>query len=292
MPMLLKNPWTWLLIAFVVLTSVVGFFLFGKNSMSSKKEFVGDDAVVSKSEKLSNDEKQALVERLESGNDIPQETDEDGEAGSGNQSTREGDRIDSAKSIDLSQAGDNKNAGTAEENLVSSEKTEKLRDNADAREESFSVLDKLVSWGFSKKSERKIDTIVLHSTYNALGGDPFSVSKIIDIYKSYGVSPHYLLARDGTVYRLVKETNIAYHAGESQMKDGRDNVNDFSIGIEIIGKADGNPTDEQYVSLQELIADIKSRYDIKHILGHSDIASGRKTDPWGFDWGEIHGKKL
>jgi len=139
---------------------------------------------------------------------------------------------------------------------------------------------------------REIDTVVIHSTYNATGGDPFSVAKIIDIYKSYSVAPHYLVARDGTVYRLVEEKNIAYHAGDSKMPDGRKNVNDFSIGIEIIGKDDGTPSDEQYASLEKLLTDIKARNDIKHIVGHSAIARGRKNDTWGFDWKKIGGKEL
>lgn len=151
----------------------------------------------------------------------------------------------------------------------------------------FSIKNNLVSWGYQKSSDRKIDTIIIHSTYNALGGDEHSLGKILDIYKSYGVSPHYIIYREGKIYRLVEEKNIAYHAGESSVPDGRTNVNNFSIGIEVIETASESPSSAQYSFLKRLIADIKSRYKIKYVLGHSDISPGRKTDPWNFDWGKI-----
>ncbi len=134
---------------------------------------------------------------------------------------------------------------------------------------------------------RGIDTIVLHSSYNAQGGDQYSVDKTIAEYEQYGVGAHYLIDRSGTIYRLIEETNIAYHAGSSKMPDGRKNVNDFSIGIEMIATEESGYTDRQYTAVNSLIADIKSRYKIKSIVGHMDIAPGRKTDPWKFDWKKL-----
>lgn len=155
------------------------------------------------------------------------------------------------------------------------------------------IRDRLMSSGFASGSGvRSVDTVVMHSTYNPLGGDEFGVDRIIGIYRSYGVSSHYLIARDGTVYRLVRENDIAYHAGVSKMRDGRADVNGFSIGIELVGNEDSGYTDAQYAALNALIGDIRVRHDIRHILGHDDIAPGRKTDPWGFDWARIGGKKL
>ena len=180
---------------------------------------------------------------------------------------------------------------------ISETKTESKEDDDNVSKSSdskskLSVTNRLVSFGYQAASGRKIDTVVIHSTYNPLGGDPYSVSKAIDIYKSYGVSPHYIVARDGKVYRLVEEKNIAYHAGDSRVPDGRTNVNAFSIGIEVLTKETGDePMDAQYSALRALLSDIKSRSSIKYILGHSDIAPGRKSDPWGFDWKEIGGKK-
>ncbi|MDD5083806.1 MAG: N-acetylmuramoyl-L-alanine amidase [Candidatus Moranbacteria bacterium] len=147
------------------------------------------------------------------------------------------------------------------------------------------IRNKLVGFGFSVPSKpRTIDTIILHSSYDSVGDDPYSVEGIIGVYKSYGVSAHYLIGRDGIVYRLVKDENIAWHAGVSKMPDGRTDVNDFSIGIELINTKTGEYTDEQYTALKLLIASLKDQYAIKYVLGHDDIAPGRKTDPWGFDW--------
>lgn len=149
------------------------------------------------------------------------------------------------------------------------------------------IVDKLLSSGFEAASGRKIDTIIIHSSYDAIGNDPYSVNGIISEYKSYGVSAHYLIARDGTVYRLVKEGDIAYHAGVSQTPDERTNVNDFSIGIELINTKDGKFTENQYEALNNLISSLKAKYKIKYVLGHDQIAPGRKDDPWNFDWDKI-----
>lgn len=151
----------------------------------------------------------------------------------------------------------------------------------------INISSKFVSWGYKKTYARKIDTIIIHSTYNALGGDPFSLDKILDIYKSYGVSPHYIIDRSGKIYRLVADENIAYHAGESRVPDGRAGVNNFSIGIELINSKTEKPKDDQYAALKKLIARLKSEYSIKYVLGHNQIAPGRKDDPWNFDWKKI-----
>jgi N-acetylmuramoyl-L-alanine amidase len=156
----------------------------------------------------------------------------------------------------------------------------KAADNAS----SLKIADRLVSWGYTAKDSRAIDTIIIHSNYNTLSDDPYSISGSIQQFKTYGVAAHYLIGRDGTIYRLVAEKNVAYHAGVSSVPDGRKNVNDFSIGIELMTKdQNDSPTASQYAALKKLVTDIKSRYSIKYVLGHKDIAPGRKTDPWGFN---------
>lgn len=150
------------------------------------------------------------------------------------------------------------------------------------------IINKLVNWGFTKEESRAINTIIIHSSYNALGNNPHNVEDIINKeYKPAGVSSHYIIARDGTIYRLVQDKNIAYHAGVSKMPDGRTNVNNFSLGIEIVETTSESPSAEQYTALKNLIIYLKGKYKIKYILGHSDIAPGRKTDPWNFDWKRI-----
>ena len=150
------------------------------------------------------------------------------------------------------------------------------------------IIEKKVSFGFGVPSKsRTIDTIVLHSSYDPEGDTPYSVEKVIAIWKGYEVAPHYMIDRKGNIYRLVDDANIAYHAGVSEMSDGRTNVNDFSIGIEILNTKDDKYTDAQYDAVNDLIAYLKDKYSIKNVVGHDDIAPGRKTDPWHFNWEKL-----
>lgn len=167
----------------------------------------------------------------------------------------------------------------------STEKSQQATGNKNS--DSGKIVQRLVSWGFQKSSDRKIDTIIVHSSYDAIGKDPYSVSGIIEEYRQAQVSAHYLIARDGTVYQLVADQNIAWHAGVAKMPDGRTDVNSFSLGIEIINTQEGKFTDQQYSAVNSLIATLKKKYPIKNILGHSDIAPGRKTDPWGIEWKKV-----
>lgn len=147
------------------------------------------------------------------------------------------------------------------------------------------IINHLMPAGFSvPQKPRNIDTIVLHSSYDLSGADPYSVEGIVKEYTSYGVSSHYLIDRKGIIYRLVEDKNIAYHAGVSKMSDNRTNVNDFSIGIEMMNTEKGQFTNAQYDAVNNLIASLKKQYLIKSVVGHSDIAPDRKTDPWNFDW--------
>lgn len=287
----IKNPWVWLLVLFVLVSGGVGIFLFrGGSSRVMENETLTLPAAMTDG-LLSTEDSESIVKVLEEGNVSPGES-ESGDDASG--------VMDQGATGELAAASPSVPAEASSSTPTKETDSVKTTDDSTATSETspskssgkFSIEKKLVSWGFTASSGRKIDAVVIHSTYNALGGDPFSVSKIIDIYKSYGVSPHYLVARDGMVYRMVEEKNIAYHAGDSEMPDGRTNVNAFSIGIEVIGKDDGSPSDAQYDALKKLLADIETRHDIKHILGHSDIAPGRKSDPWGFSWKKIGGKEL
>lgn len=150
------------------------------------------------------------------------------------------------------------------------------------------IVNRLMSSGFSvPATPRSINTVVLHSSYDLNGADQYSVNGVIKEYESYGVSAHYLIDRAGTIYRLVEDKNIAYHAGVSKMSDGRINVNDFSIGIEMLNMQTGQFTDAQYTAVNNLIASLKKQYPITSVVGHSDIAPGRKTDPWNFDWKKV-----
>jgi hypothetical protein len=145
----------------------------------------------------------------------------------------------------------------------------------------------ILDFGYSiPDAPRTIDTIIVHSIYNALGGDIYSLNGVLEEYEMYQVAAHYLIDRDGTIYQTAPNEAVAYHAGQSQMPDGRTGVNDFSIGIEIINSEEDNPTEFQYQSLASLANYLKRSYLVpnENILGHNDIAPERKTDPWNFDW--------
>lgn len=155
------------------------------------------------------------------------------------------------------------------------------------------ITDNIVKWGYSApKKARVIDTVIIHSSYDVLGSNPYSVAGVVKEYKMYGVSPHYLISRKGNIYRLVKDKYIAFQAGRGKYPDTNKviNMNNSSIGIELIYKNTEEPNDVQYGSLANLINYLKSKYKIKYILGHSQTSITGKTDPWNFDWNKFNQK--
>jgi N-acetylmuramoyl-L-alanine amidase len=134
-----------------------------------------------------------------------------------------------------------------------------------------------------------VDTIVLHATV---------LDTIDEVVQRFGnpvsrVSAHYTIDRDGTLVCHVPERLRAWHAGQSKIKDGRESVNDFSIGIELVNLNDGiDPFPrEQILSLRLLLAAIISRHPIRQIITHYECAypPGRKSDPVGFQNSWIEG---
>ncbi|MDU9050986.1 MAG: N-acetylmuramoyl-L-alanine amidase [Candidatus Electrothrix sp. Rat3] len=131
----------------------------------------------------------------------------------------------------------------------------------------------------------EIDTLIIHSMHNPEEKNGFSALSCKKCLDKYGVSAHYLIDLSGTVWQLISEDKKAWHAGISRMpEDGREGVNAFSIGIELIGSEETDFTETQYQALALLTQDILSRHPLQYIYGHCDIAPGRKTDPWGLDW--------
>ena len=164
-----------------------------------------------------------------------------------------------------------------------------------------------------------VDMLVIHFT---AGG---TLQGCVDWFKNSAnrVSAHYVLGKDGRAVQMVKHAEKAWHAGKSEWK-GRSNCNGFSIGIEIVNwgelKKTGDKfycwpgeftqeyngaqpvmaggkywepyTDAQYDMLSQLSKSIIRRHSIPHslVVGHSDIAPGRKTDPGPhFDWDRFKG---
>ena len=101
------------------------------------------------------------------------------------------------------------------------------------------------------------------------------------------VSSHLLIRRDGSALQFVALDRRAWHAGLSSFC-GRERCNDYSIGIELEGSDDIPFTQSQYQQLAVLTAEIRALFPAigpDRIVGHSDIAPGRKTDPGPhFDW--------
>lgn len=114
---------------------------------------------------------------------------------------------------------------------------------------------------------------------------PFFV-EIADIQ----VSAHLLISREGVVTQYVPFGRKAWHAGKSDFK-GRDNCNDYSIGIELEGTDFEGFTEHQYESLIKVVKALQREYPgltSDRIVGHSDIAPGRKTDPGPFfKWSKL-----
>ncbi len=105
------------------------------------------------------------------------------------------------------------------------------------------------------------------------------------------VSSHLLIRRDGEPVQYVPFSRRAWHAGKSRYR-GREACNDFSIGIELEGQDETPYEPVQYRQLAEVIQGLRRRYPAigeQDIVGHTDIAPGRKTDPGpAFDWAQLH----
>ncbi len=101
------------------------------------------------------------------------------------------------------------------------------------------------------------------------------------------VSAHFLIRRDGELVQYVSVFNRAWHAGASCLQ-GKEKCNDFSIGIELEGVDSIAYTEAQYLKLADLVATLRQDFSAiskQRIVGHSDIAPGRKTDPGeAFKW--------
>ncbi|MDL2354465.1 MAG: 1,6-anhydro-N-acetylmuramyl-L-alanine amidase AmpD [Pseudomonadota bacterium] len=98
------------------------------------------------------------------------------------------------------------------------------------------------------------------------------------------VSAHFLVRRDGAVLQFVSCEQRAWHAGVSRF-GGREQCNDFSVGVEMEGSDFVAFSPAQYESLAALTLALAARYPLAAVQGHEHVAPGRKTDPGPyFDW--------
>ncbi|MBE9516209.1 MAG: 1,6-anhydro-N-acetylmuramyl-L-alanine amidase AmpD [Proteobacteria bacterium] len=115
----------------------------------------------------------------------------------------------------------------------------------------------------------------------------YSIDPYFKEIEGLEVSSHLFIRRDGELIQFVPFTERAWHAGQSCC-EGRERVNDFSIGIELEGDDESPFEEAQYTVLAQVTRALFDAYpglDLDHVYGHADIAPGRKTDPGPhFDW--------
>ncbi len=148
-----------------------------------------------------------------------------------------------------------------------------------------------LSPNYSKKSrpKKKIKFVIIH--YTGMQSEIESIRRLKS--PKHKVSCHYLINRKGIITQMVKDENIAWHAGKSKWKEFN-NLNSHSLGIELENKGHqygySNFSDKQIASLIYLCTRLKKKYFIKkeNFLGHSDIAPLRKIDPGEkFPWKKL-----
>jgi AmpD protein len=159
----------------------------------------------------------------------------------------------------------------------------------------------ITSPNFDARPDNEISLIVIHNI--SLPPNQYGGNGIIELFTNQlnpdehpyyaeiytrKVSSHFLIRRHGELIQFVSCLNRAWHAGVSNWQT-RERCNDFSVGIEFEGSDFDAFEPTQYLTLEILIAELTSAYPIRAIVGHSDIAPGRKTDPGPyFDWSKIN----
>ncbi len=136
-----------------------------------------------------------------------------------------------------------------------------------------------------------VDTIVLHHT---AGPTTASCVRWFENPESQ-VSSHYVVGKDGSIIQMVNPFYRAYHAGVSRDIRGKENLNNFSIGIEIVNMGNGTDkfTPDQVMAVRLLCGYLsrhKYRNQIHQIVSHEYIAvpPGRKNDPLDYPWESLY----
>jgi N-acetylmuramoyl-L-alanine amidase len=141
--------------------------------------------------------------------------------------------------------------------------------------------------------------IIIHytGTKTAQEAADYYLNKTLD-ENAGKISPHYMIDGDGTIYQFVDEDKRAWHAGVSHWQ-GQDDINSISIGIELVNQGEfaDYPAFEaaQIDQLTALCCAIQQRHNIAPVavIGHDDIAPGRKQDPGpSFPWTSFRARLL
>lgn len=156
-----------------------------------------------------------------------------------------------------------------------------------------------------------IDLVIVHSISlppGQYGGDEierlftnrldWAAHPYFEQIRGLEVSAHFLVRRDGECVQFVSVEDRAWHAGRSHWR-GRDNCNDWSVGIELEGLEGDRFEAAQYTALARLLTDLGHQWPIGEVVGHEHVAPGRKQDPGaGFEWHALaqllpaHGPRL
>jgi N-acetylmuramoyl-L-alanine amidase len=136
-----------------------------------------------------------------------------------------------------------------------------------------------------RRDDLRPSLVVIH--YTAMASAEAALDRLCDPVAE--VSAHYLIGRDGRLWQMVAENQRAWHAGVGEWA-GQDDINSRSIGIELDNGGDHPFSEPQMAVLELLLEQVMKRWSIpaEGVIGHSDMAPGRKIDPGSrFDWARL-----
>lgn len=141
-----------------------------------------------------------------------------------------------------------------------------------------------------RRGDLALRFVILHYTAMATADD--AIERLCDPRSE--VSAHYVICKTGRITQLVGEGLRAWHAGAGEWQ-GLQDINSRSIGIELDNDGQGPFSEPLMHSLEALLVQVLAGWDIppQNVIGHSDMAPGRKFDPGPyFDWGRLEAKGL
>jgi N-acetyl-anhydromuramoyl-L-alanine amidase len=152
----------------------------------------------------------------------------------------------------------------------------------------------------ARPANTQINLIVIHSISlppGQFGGDEvqqlftntldWDAHPYFEKIRGAQVSAHFYIRRNGELWQFVSCDDRAWHAGQSSYM-GKDNCNDYSVGIELEGLEGDSFEAAQYESLISVCAALQQSYPIAHMTGHEHVSPGRKADPGAqFDWSYV-----
>ena len=147
-------------------------------------------------------------------------------------------------------------------------------------------INKIKCLNYEKSNKRSIKYIIIHFT--GMKNQKLAIKRLQS--KVAKVSSHYIISKNGKIFQLVNDLDIAWHAGKSKWENDI-NLNSKSLGIELVNNGYEEYPYKQIKNLISLIKYLKKKYKIKkkYVLGHSHIAPDRKTDPGPlFPWFLLH----